>query len=96
MNNRVASLLFEDITVTFQASTFTKPARLSALSRIGQYVKSLTFNMPDTTQTSLPPLVNPVTGVDTFQSNTELIGHRSPLFKPLNHFLRRSKVKMSH
>ena len=59
---RAAPLLFEDLEITFRASIFTKPARMAALDRIGHHVQSLTFTMPHSPETFLPPLLNPITG----------------------------------
>ncbi|KAL8874023.1 MAG: hypothetical protein Q9174_000589 [Haloplaca sp. 1 TL-2023] len=59
---RAAPLLFGDFAVTFRASTFTKPARMAALNRIGHNIKTLTFSMPHTAETFLPPLLDPATG----------------------------------
>lgn len=59
---RAAPHLFEELSVTFKASTFTKPSRVFALDRIGRHVKTLTFSIPHTNQTFLPPLINPMTG----------------------------------
>ncbi|KAF2276951.1 uncharacterized protein EI97DRAFT_493535 [Westerdykella ornata] len=59
---RVAPHLFEYLTVTFKPSTFTKPARMEALSRIGYHVKTLTFHMPHDPNTFLPPIIDPITG----------------------------------
>ena len=61
-STRAAPSLFEYLTVTFKPSTFTKPARMEALSRIGRHVKTLTFHMPHDSITSLPPIIDPVTG----------------------------------
>ena len=59
---RAAPHLFKNITVTFRSNTFTKPARIAALSSIGIYVQSLAFKMMHTPDTFLPPLLDPVTG----------------------------------
>ena len=59
---RAAPVLFEEITVTFRASIFTKPARMAALDRIGHHVRSLEFRMPHGPETFLPPLLDPSTG----------------------------------
>ncbi|KAL8713340.1 MAG: hypothetical protein Q9220_002539 [cf. Caloplaca sp. 1 TL-2023] len=59
---RAAPLLFEETTVTFRASTFTKPARMAALDRIGHHIRTLTFSMAHDAATFLPPLLDPVTG----------------------------------
>ncbi|KAJ9668504.1 hypothetical protein H2201_001552 [Coniosporium apollinis] len=61
---RAAPSLFEEISVTFKPSTFTKPARMAALDRIGHHVRMLSFNMPHTPETFLPPLVDPMTGAE--------------------------------
>ncbi|KAL8950662.1 MAG: hypothetical protein Q9222_003321 [Ikaeria aurantiellina] len=59
---RAAPLLFEETTITFRASTFTKPARMAALDRIGHHIRALTFSMAHDAATFLPPLLDPVTG----------------------------------
>ncbi|KAF2820554.1 hypothetical protein CC86DRAFT_374250 [Ophiobolus disseminans] len=61
-SSRAAPQLFESVTSTFKTSTFSKPARIEALSRIGRHVKTFTFHMPHTTDTFLPPIVCPETG----------------------------------
>ncbi|KAF2091074.1 hypothetical protein K490DRAFT_62402 [Saccharata proteae CBS 121410] len=62
LGTRAAPFLFENMTVTFRSSTFSRPARMEALERLGRHVKMLTFNMPRTEDTMLPPLIDPVTG----------------------------------
>ncbi|KAK5678508.1 hypothetical protein LTS10_008952 [Elasticomyces elasticus] len=59
---RAAPALFSDLSITFKTATFTRPARLAALDRLGFYVKTLRFSMPHTQETFLPPLVEPDTG----------------------------------
>ncbi|KAI9686859.1 MAG: hypothetical protein M1822_002612 [Bathelium mastoideum] len=59
---RAAATLFEDVNVTFKSSTFTKPARIAALERVGHHVRTFAFNLPHSAQTFLPPLVDPSTG----------------------------------
>jgi hypothetical protein len=54
--------LFSEVKVSFRSGTFTKPARVAALDRIGGHIKTLTFNMPHTHETFLPPLLDPLTG----------------------------------
>jgi hypothetical protein len=61
-SSRAAPQLFESVTSTFKTSTFSKPARIEALSRIGRHVKTFTFHMPHSPETFLPPIVDPVTG----------------------------------
>ena len=61
---RAAPALFSDLSITFKASTFTRPARLAALDRLGFYVKTLSFNLSHSMETFLPPLVEPETGAE--------------------------------
>ena len=61
---RTASALFQSTTISFRSATFTRPARMAALQRIGPYIKTLTFSMPHTDDTFLPPLLDPLTGVE--------------------------------
>lgn len=61
---RAAPALFNDLSITFKSGTFTKPTRIAALDRIGYHVKMLSFNMPHTVDTVLPPLVDPETGAE--------------------------------
>lgn len=61
---KAAPRLFESLTVTFKTSSFTKPARIDALSRIGHLVKTFTFHMPHGPESFLPPIVDPETGVE--------------------------------
>ena len=62
MSTRAAPYLFESITTTFKSSSFSKPARIEALSRIGLHIKTFTFHMPHTPDVFLPPVVDPETG----------------------------------
>ena len=55
---RAAPVLFKEVTITFRASSFTKPARMAALERIGSHIKTLTFTMGHGPETFLPPLIN--------------------------------------
>jgi hypothetical protein len=59
---RAAPNLFEDLQITFRPGVLTRPARLAALDRLGHHVKHLTFSIPHTTESSLPPLIHPETG----------------------------------
>ncbi|KAI9806412.1 MAG: hypothetical protein M1833_003599 [Piccolia ochrophora] len=59
---RAAPPLFANLTITFRPSTFTRPARMAALERIGHHVRTLTFCMPHTPESFLPPLLDPHTG----------------------------------
>lgn len=75
---RAAPALFADLSITFKTSTFIRPARLAALDRLGFYVKSLSFNMPHTTETFLPPLVDPETGAELSFTYTPQLEAPSP------------------
>ncbi|KAF2668164.1 hypothetical protein BT63DRAFT_425482 [Microthyrium microscopicum] len=54
-------ILFKDLTITFKASTF-KGSRTLYLRRIGKHVKNLTFNVPHSGDSFLPPLLDQFTG----------------------------------
>lgn len=60
--NLVTKRLFTRIHVTFTPSTFTRPSRIAALSRIGHHVEHLTFCFAHSDATFLPPLIHPKTG----------------------------------
>jgi hypothetical protein len=71
---RAAPTLFQDLSITFRPNTFTRPARMAALDRLGYHVKHLTFNVPHTPETLLPPLIHPETGEElnfTYKPQTE-------------------------
>jgi len=67
---RAAPALFSDLSITFRANTFTKPAKLAALDRLGFYVKRLNFKLPHSPETILPPLIDPDTGSELSFSYT--------------------------
>lgn len=54
--------LFSNIKITFDSNTFTKASKIAELDRIGSHVKKLTFNLPHSRRTFLPPLIDPETG----------------------------------
>ncbi|OWO97460.1 hypothetical protein B2J93_5273 [Marssonina coronariae] len=56
--------LFARTRLTFTASSLTRPSRLEALSRVGRHIEHLTFSMPHTPASFLPPLINPSTGLE--------------------------------
>lgn len=58
----VAPSLFKEIDISFGTNTFSRPARMAALERVGAYVTHLTFSMPHSPDTFLAPLLDPVTG----------------------------------
>ncbi|KAL6866156.1 hypothetical protein ACO1O0_002261 [Amphichorda felina] len=60
--NLVTKRLFTRVHVSFSANTFTKQSRVAALSRIGHHIEHLTFYLPHTEATFLPPLIHPLTG----------------------------------
>lgn len=60
--NLLTRRLFRRTHLTFTASTFTKPSRVTALSRIGHHIEHLTFSLPHSDATFLPPLLHPLTG----------------------------------
>ncbi|OJD22310.1 hypothetical protein ACJ73_06343 [Blastomyces percursus] len=59
---RTAPVLFAEVDVEFRNGTFTRPARMAALERIGSCIKTLNFSIPHSPETFLPPLLDPVTG----------------------------------
>jgi hypothetical protein len=70
---RTAPQAFSEVNVSFRSSTFTRPARMAALERIGPHIKTLTFDMPHSPHTFLPPLLDPVTGEERIFNYTPLI-----------------------
>lgn len=48
--------------MTFRAKSFSKPARLAALQRIGHHIKEVSFCLQRSMDTTLPPLIDPWTG----------------------------------
>lgn len=76
---RAAPTLFEDLQITFRPGVLTRPARLAALDRVGHHVKHLTFSIPHTAESSLPPLVHPETGEEvnfTYTPQTDVSNAR--------------------
>lgn len=60
--NLVTKRLFLRTHLTFTANTFTRQSRVQALSRIGHHIEHLTFFLPHSDATFLPPLIHPETG----------------------------------
>lgn len=60
--NLVTKRIFTRVHLTFSANSFTKQSRLNALARIGHHVEHLTFYLPHTEATFLPPLIHPQSG----------------------------------
>jgi hypothetical protein len=72
-----APSLCRDLNISFGTNTFTRPARMAALERIGGYVRHLTFSMPHSDDTFLAPLLDPITGEEqTFVYEPYLGLHR--------------------
>ncbi|TID26538.1 hypothetical protein E2P81_ATG01008 [Venturia nashicola] len=59
---KAAPRTFRDAKINFKSSTFTKLGRMTALKKIGHHFRNLTFRMPHTSETFLPPLLDPFTG----------------------------------
>lgn len=59
---KAAPHLFNEMTITFRPTTFSKPVRLAALDRIGPLVRTLHFTMAHAPETFLPPLLDCTTG----------------------------------
>jgi hypothetical protein len=60
--NLVTKRLFLRANLTFSANSLNKASRLEALSRIGHHIEHLTFFLPHSNATFLPPLIHPQTG----------------------------------
>ncbi|KAM5475222.1 hypothetical protein MauCBS54593_001698 [Microsporum audouinii] len=79
----VEPLLFSELKVTFRSSTFTRPARMAALERIGRHVKSLSLTISHSPSTFLPPLLDPTTGEEqTFVYTPQVYPSSSRLSAP--------------
>ncbi|KAI9742295.1 MAG: hypothetical protein M1818_004195 [Claussenomyces sp. TS43310] len=74
--------LFERTRLTFTPSSLSRPSRLEALSRIGHHIKHLTFSMPHTPSTFLPPLLNPLSGREVTFLYTPHTSLTSELHRP--------------
>ena len=71
----VTPVLFMRMYVTFTPSALTRPSRVEALGRIGHYIEHLTFSIPHSKETFLPPLIKRSGEGVTFHSVAE--SHRS-------------------
>lgn len=58
----VAGSYFKELHISFGTNTFTRPARMAALERIGGYIKTLSFSIKHSSDTFLAPLLDPITG----------------------------------
>jgi hypothetical protein len=57
----IAPVLFKNLEIRFSTNTFSRRARMCALDRIGHHVRHLSFVMPHSIDTFLPPLLIPGT-----------------------------------
>lgn len=79
---RAAPALFSDLSITFKTRTFTRPGKLAALDRLGFYVRTLRFELPHTSESFLPPLVEPETGAELSFTYTPQIDESSSPRRP--------------
>ncbi|KAJ5679844.1 hypothetical protein N7462_008088 [Penicillium macrosclerotiorum] len=80
---QLAPYLFANITIVFRSRTLTRPSRISALERIGTHIQTMTFTMPHTAETFLPPVIDPVTGREMnfiYMPQHQQMTHRSPKY----------------
>lgn len=80
--NLVTRRLFQRIHLTFTPNSFTRPYRVEALARIGHHVEHLTFYMPHSEATFLPPLIHPSTGAEISYLYTPHTSMASTLTRP--------------
>ncbi|PSR97042.1 hypothetical protein BD289DRAFT_362949 [Coniella lustricola] len=80
--NVVTRRLFQRIHLTFTANSFTRPYRVEALARIGHHIDSLTFYLPHSEATFLPPLIHPSTGAEISYLYTPHTSMASTLTRP--------------
>lgn len=80
--NLVTRRLFQRIHLTFTPNSFTRPYRVEALARIGHHVEHLTFYMPHSEATFLPPLIHPATGAEISYLYTPHTSMASTLTRP--------------
>lgn len=80
--NLVTRRLFQRVHLTFTPNSFTRPYRVEALARIGHHVEHLTFYMPHSEATFLPPLIHPATGAEISYLYTPHTSMASTLTRP--------------
>ncbi|KAI7259187.1 hypothetical protein KC343_g2823 [Hortaea werneckii] len=86
ISTRAAPALFRDLHITFRTNTFTKPAKMAALECIGHYVRKLSFEFPQTAESTLPPLVDPTSGTEmafTYIPRVERSNTKNPKYGDL-------------
>ncbi|DAA76623.1 TPA_exp: Uncharacterized protein A8136_7300 [Trichophyton benhamiae CBS 112371] len=80
----VEPILFSELDVSLRSSTFTRPARMAALERIGRHVKSLKLTISHSPSTFLPPLLDPNTGEEQTFVYTPQVYPSSPFSSRLS------------
>lgn len=80
--NLVTRRLFQRIHLTFTPNSFTRPYRVEALARIGHHIEHITFYMPHSEATFLPPLIHPTTGSEISYLYTPHTSMASTLTRP--------------
>lgn len=80
--NLVTRRLFQRIHLTFTSNSFTRPYRVEALARIGHHIEHITFYLPHSEATFLPPLIHPSTGAEICYLYTPHTSMASTLTRP--------------
>lgn len=80
--NLVTRRLFQRVHITFTANSFTRPYRVEALARIGHHIDHITFYLPHSEATFLPPLIHPATGAEISYLYTPHTSMASTLTRP--------------
>ncbi|KUI58491.1 hypothetical protein VP1G_05801 [Cytospora mali] len=80
--NIVTRRLFQRVHLSFTPNSFTKQSRVQALSRIGHHIEHLTFYLPHSEATFLPPLIHPQSGSELSYLYTPHTSMTSTLTRP--------------
>lgn len=80
--NIVTRRLFQRVHLSFTPNSFTKQSRVQALSRIGHHIEHLTFYLPHSEVTFLPPLIHPQSGSELSYLYTPHTSMTSTLTRP--------------
>lgn len=80
--NIVTRRLFQRVHLSFTPNSFTKQSRIQALSRIGHHIEHLTFYLPHSEATFLPPLIHPQSGSELSYLYTPHTSMTSTLTRP--------------
>jgi hypothetical protein len=75
-----APFMFDELSVNFKVSSFTKPGKIATLHRIGRYVRKLNFKAPHEGDAFLPPLLNPLTGDQLAFAYVPQLNTKSPKY----------------